>query len=136
MFLCRYLSGGMNLSSLLSEVLLEKCPNTDFFWSVFSCIRTEYGDLRSKFPHSARMQKIMDQKILRIRTLFAHLDAGVMYIFEMFVDNCEFFKITVMTLMSVSKKEPVSTIPNLTLLLTRIAAPPPFHRGLTLYVIV
>ena len=82
------------------------------------------------------MQKIMDQKILRIRTLFAHLDAGVMYIFEMFVDNCEFFKITVMTLMSVSKKEPVSTIPNLTLLLTRIAAPPPFHRGLTLYVIV
>ena len=124
------------VSSLLSEVLLEKCPNTDFFWSVFSCIRTEYGDLRSKFPHSARMQKIMDQKKLRIRTLFAHLDAGVMYIFEMFVDNCEFFKITVMTLMSVSKKEPVSTIPNLTLLLTRIAAPPLFHRGLTLYVIV
>ena len=22
----------------------EKCPNTDF-WSVFSCIRTEYGDI-------------------------------------------------------------------------------------------
>ena len=82
------------------------------------------------------MQKIMDQKKLRIRTLFAHLDAEVMYIFEMFVDNCEFFKIIVMTSMSVSKKEPVSTIPNLTLLITRIAAPPPFHRGLTLHVIV
>ena len=29
--------------------LYEKCPNTEFFWSVFSQIRTEYGDLRSKF---------------------------------------------------------------------------------------
>ena len=26
---------------------LEKCPNTEFFWSVFSCIRAKYGDLRS-----------------------------------------------------------------------------------------
>ena len=23
------------------------CPNTEFFWSVFSCIRTEYRDLFS-----------------------------------------------------------------------------------------
>ena len=29
--------------------LREKCPITEFFWSVFSRIRTEYGDLRSKF---------------------------------------------------------------------------------------
>ena len=27
-------------------MLREKCPNTEFFWSLFSCIRTEYGDLR------------------------------------------------------------------------------------------
>ena len=26
--------------------LREKCPNTEFFWSIFSSIRTEYGDLR------------------------------------------------------------------------------------------
>ena len=26
-----------------------------FFWSVFSCIRTEYGDLRSKAPYSVRI---------------------------------------------------------------------------------
>ena len=25
--------------------LREKCPNAGLFWSVFSCIRTEYGDL-------------------------------------------------------------------------------------------
>ena len=27
--------------------LREKCSNTEFVWSVFSCIRTEYGDLQS-----------------------------------------------------------------------------------------
>ena len=56
----------------------------------------------------------MDQKKLGIRKK-TRLDAGVMYIFEMFVDNCEFFKIFVMTSMPASKKEPVPTIPNLTL---------------------
>ena len=25
--------------------LREKCPNTEFFWSVFSRIRTEYGEI-------------------------------------------------------------------------------------------
>ena len=25
--------------------LREKCPNLEFFWSVFPCIRTEYGEL-------------------------------------------------------------------------------------------
>ena len=28
--------------------LREKCPNRSFIWSVFSRIRNEYGDLRSK----------------------------------------------------------------------------------------
>ena len=37
-----------------------------FFWSVFSCIRTEYEDLRSKSPYPVRMQENMDQKKLRI----------------------------------------------------------------------
>ena len=27
----------------------EECPLRSFFWSVFSRIRTEYGDLQSKF---------------------------------------------------------------------------------------
>ena len=41
-----------------------------FFWSVFSCIRTEYGDLRSKSPYSVQMQENTDQKKPRIWTLF------------------------------------------------------------------
>ena len=33
-----------------------------YFWSVFSCIRTEYGDLLHKFPNSVQMQENTDQK--------------------------------------------------------------------------
>ena len=37
-----------------------------FFWSVFSRIRTEYGDLRFKSTYSVRIQENTDQKKLRI----------------------------------------------------------------------
>ena len=40
------------------------------FWSVFSCIRTECGDLPRKYPHSVRIQENTDQKKPRIWTLF------------------------------------------------------------------
>ena len=33
-----------------------------YFWSVFSCIRTEYGELRSISPYSVRIQESTDQK--------------------------------------------------------------------------
>ena len=33
-----------------------------YFWSGFSCIRPEYGDLRSKSPYSVRIQENTDQK--------------------------------------------------------------------------
>ena len=49
----------------MTETLREKY----FFWSVFSCIRTEYGDLWSKFPYSVRIQESGPEK-LRIWTLF------------------------------------------------------------------
>ena len=41
-----------------------------FFWSVISCIWTEYGYLRSKSPYSVRIQENTDQKNLLIWTLF------------------------------------------------------------------
>ena len=40
------------------------------FWSIFSCIRTEYGDLFRKSPYSALIQKNTDQKKHCIWTLF------------------------------------------------------------------
>ena len=41
-----------------------------FFWSVFSCIRIEYGDLLLKSPYSIQIQDNKDQKKLRMWTLF------------------------------------------------------------------
>ena len=41
-----------------------------FFWSVFSRIRTEYGEIRSISPYSVPMRQNTDQKKLCIWTLF------------------------------------------------------------------
>ena len=50
--------------------LCEKCPNTEFFLVCIFHIRTEYGDLRSKFPYSVRIRENRDKKKHRIWTLF------------------------------------------------------------------
>ena len=42
--------------------LREKCPNTGVFWSVFSHIWTEHGDLLRKLPYSVRMRGNADRK--------------------------------------------------------------------------
>ena len=42
-----------------------------FFSSVFTCIRTEYGDLQSEVQYSVQMWENIDLKKLRIRILFA-----------------------------------------------------------------
>ena len=41
-----------------------------FFWSVFSHIQTEYGDILRISPYSVQMWEKRDQKKLRIWTLF------------------------------------------------------------------
>ena len=41
-----------------------------FFWSVFSCVWTEYWDLLRKSPYSGQIQENTDQKKLRIFALF------------------------------------------------------------------
>ena len=44
------------------NLLLEKGTYSEFFWSVFSRIRAEWGDLQSKSPYSVRMRENTDQK--------------------------------------------------------------------------
>ena len=39
-----------------------RCPYSEFFWSVFSLIHTEYGDLLGKCLHWVRIQENTDQK--------------------------------------------------------------------------
>ena len=48
-----------------------KCVQTrSFFWSVFSRIRTQYGEILRISPYSVQMRQNTDQKKLRIWTLF------------------------------------------------------------------
>ena len=42
--------------------LRENCPYSQFFWSVFSRIRTEYGDLQIKSLYPVRMRENKDQE--------------------------------------------------------------------------
>ena len=42
--------------------LRKKCPYLLFFWSVFSRIWFEYGEIRSISSYSVRMQENTDQK--------------------------------------------------------------------------
>ena len=42
--------------------LREKCPYSGFFSSVFSRIRTEYGEILRISSYSVQMQESMDQK--------------------------------------------------------------------------
>ena len=41
-------------------LLREKCPYSELFWSVFSRIRTEYGEVQSISLYSVRMRENAD----------------------------------------------------------------------------
>ena len=45
-----------------SDSLRKKCTYSDLFWSVFSSIRSKYGEIRSISPYSVRMRENTDQK--------------------------------------------------------------------------
>ena len=42
--------------------LRKKSPYSEIFWSVFSHIRTNYGEIRTISPYSVRMRENADQK--------------------------------------------------------------------------
>ena len=50
-----------------------------YFWSVFSCIRIEYGDLRRKSPYSIRIQENTDQSAKYF---------GKLSILKMYITDC------------------------------------------------
>ena len=57
-------------SLLDKEHCVKSIQIRSFFWPVFSRIRTECEDLRSKSPYSVRRRENADQKKLRIWILF------------------------------------------------------------------
>ena len=66
-----YHSNKNNLKATLK--LREKYSNTQFFWSVFSSIRTKYGDLRRTCPYLVQILENTDHK----NSVFGHFsDSG------------------------------------------------------------
>ena len=47
--------------------LCEKCPYLEFFWTIFSRVLTEYGEILRIPPHSFRMRKKTDQRNFKYR---------------------------------------------------------------------
>ena len=43
-------------------LLRKQCPYSELFWSVFSRIQIEYGEIRSISSYSVWMRKSMDQE--------------------------------------------------------------------------
>ena len=46
----------IDMVTFMGKALSKQCPYDEFFWSVFSRIWTEYGDLLCKSPYSVRMR--------------------------------------------------------------------------------
>ena len=56
---------------LTSLPLRKKCPYLEFFCSVFSHIRTEYGKIRSISPYSVQIRENADEKTPNTDTFYA-----------------------------------------------------------------
>ena len=50
-----------SLVTSLKLALREKCPYSELFWSIFSRIRTEFGEIWNISPYSVRMRENTDQ---------------------------------------------------------------------------
>ena len=52
----------INVDKILSSIpLREKCPYSEIFWSAFSRIWTEYGEILRVSPYSVRIRENADQ---------------------------------------------------------------------------
>ena len=52
---------------MVTDTLREKYPYSEFFWFLFSRIRTECGEILLISPYAVRMQENTDQKIFEDR---------------------------------------------------------------------
>ena len=51
--------------------LREKCPYSEFYWSVFSPIWTEYEEIQSISPHLVQMREIRTRKNPNMYSFYA-----------------------------------------------------------------
>ena len=71
-------------SEFLLVTLREKCPYSELFWSVFSRIRTEYGEILRISLYSVRMRENTDQ----------NMEIQFLWLMWIDLDCCRFFKST------------------------------------------
>ena len=72
----------------LWSTLCEKCPYSKLFWSAFSCIQTEYGEILCISPYSVRMRENRDQN----NSEYKHfLRSGIVVLFQLRL--CQMFVI-------------------------------------------
>ena len=71
--------------------LQEKCPYSKLTWSLFCCIRTEYGEIIRIYLYSVRMQGNTDQNNSEygqfLRSVYKH------YVYQ--VGTCEFLTVCI-----------------------------------------
>ena len=60
----------LSRNSLDSSIKYQKCPYSEFFWSAFSCIPTEYGEKRSYLSVFSQKAGKCGQEKFWIRTIF------------------------------------------------------------------
>ena len=60
-----------------TTALHEMCPYSEFLWSIFSRIRTEYEDILRISPYSIRMRENTDQKTPNTNTFQAVLVTSI-----------------------------------------------------------
>ena len=56
--------------------LCKKCSYSELFWSVFSCIWTEYGEILPISPYSVRMRENTDQNYSEYGHFFSSVRTG------------------------------------------------------------
>ena len=70
--------------------LRKKCQYLELFWSTFSRIWTEYGEIRTISPYSIRMQEYTDQNNSRyghvLRSAWSHISLSL-NIFKSLLDH-------------------------------------------------
>ena len=70
--------------SFVMFTLREKCPYSEFSWSTFSPIRTEYGKIWSISPHSVQMRENTGQKNSEYWNFYALLVSGPSFMITFF----------------------------------------------------
>ena len=89
--------------------LHEKCPHSEFFWSVFSRIRSVYGELKSK----VLIRENMDQKnseygqflySLPCVSVFQYCVPNVQAKLQNLVDSNEFSQVTLYIIAALARR--------------------------------